>query len=137
FVAERRVEPAHRLDKAHARELVQIVRLRTPSVVPPRDRPDQPAVLLDQLRFRAAVARGRPLEQGAHITRHPSRSLSTLSMVTIVPLPGVERTRSLSVKLSMMVNPMPLRVSSPVVNMGCLACSTFSMPRPASLTLSS
>jgi len=36
-------------------------------------------------------------------------------MVTVVPFPGVERTRSVSIKLSMMVNPMPERSSFPVV----------------------
>ena len=57
-----------------------------------------------------------------------------MTIATSVPFPGVERTRILSVNVSMMVNPMPLRVSSPVVNMGWRACSTFSMPHPASFT---
>ena len=50
------------------------------------------------------------------VTRCAPRN--SLIMVTIVPLPGVERTRNLSVNDSIMVKPMPLRVSSPVVNMG-------------------
>ena len=40
---------------------------------------------------------------------------STRSMVTVVPLPGAERIFRLSVKLSMMVKPMPERSSFPVV----------------------
>ena len=55
-------------------------------------------------------------------------------MVTVVPFPGVERTRRVSIKLSMMVNPMPARSSPPVVNIGALARSTSAMPTPQSFT---
>ena len=55
----------------------------------------------------------------------------------MVPLPGTDFTAMWSMKLSMMVKPMPLRSSPPVVNMGCRAFSTSGMPRPRSLTLTS
>ena len=54
-------------------------------------------------------------------------------MVTVVPLPTVERTFTVSIKLSMMVKPMPERSSFPVVNKGVRACSTSGMPTPLSL----
>ena len=56
-------------------------------------------------------------------------------MVTVVPFPGVERTRSVSIKLSMMVNPMPERSSFPVVKRGVLACATSAIPTPQSCTV--
>ena len=55
-----------------------------------------------------------------------------LRICTVVPLPGTERTVRRSVKLSMMVKPIPLRSLPPVVYMGRRACSTFSMPQPQS-----
>ena len=39
-------------------------------------------------------------------------------MSTVVPRPGFERTVSLSMKLSIIVKPMPLRSSPPVVKSG-------------------
>ena len=51
-------------------------------------------------------------------------------MVTWVPFPGVERTFTTSMKLSMMVKPIPERSSLPVVNSGVRACSTSAMPTP-------
>ena len=59
-------------------------------------------------------------------------------MMTLVPSPGVERTVSLSIKLSMIVKPIPLRSSPPVVYNGFLALPMSSMPRPQSrMTISS
>jgi len=58
-------------------------------------------------------------------------------MVTVVPLPGVERTFTASMKLSMMVKPMPERSSLPVVKRGVRACSMSGMPTPQSRTMSS
>ena len=55
-------------------------------------------------------------------------------MVTVVPFPGVERTFRLSMKLSIMVKPIPERSSLPVVNRGARACSTSGMPTPQSFT---
>ena len=55
----------------------------------------------------------------------------------MVPRPGVERTTSLSIKLSIMVKPIPLRSSPPVVNMGWRAFSMSGMPRPWSRTVTS
>jgi hypothetical protein len=57
------------------------------------------------------------------------------SIVTVVPRPARERTFSVSIKLSMMVKPIPLRSSPPVVNMGALAFSISSMPQPQSRTV--
>ena len=51
-------------------------------------------------------------------------------MVTAVPFPGVERTFRESIKLSIMVNPIPARSSLPVVNMGVRACATSLIPTP-------
>ena len=55
-------------------------------------------------------------------------------MVTVVPFPGAERTFRESMKLSIMVKPMPERSSLPVVNRGVRACSTSAMPTPQSRT---
>lgn len=43
---------------------------------------------------------------------------------------GEERTASESIKLSMIVKPMPLRSSPPVVYSGVRACATSAMPMP-------
>ena len=51
-----------------------------------------------------------------------------------VVVDGVERTFTPSMKLSMMVKPMPLRSAPPVVNMGWRARSTSGMPTPLSFT---
>ena len=58
-------------------------------------------------------------------------------MVTDVPRPGAEVTFMASIKLSMIVKPMPLRSSPPVVYMGWRARSTSEMPTPRSLIWSS
>ncbi len=58
-----------------------------------------------------------------------------LSMVTLVPLPGTERTRTLSIKLSMTANPKPARSPPRVVNSGSIAWRTSIMPHPRSLIL--
>ena len=55
-------------------------------------------------------------------------------MVTWVPFPGVERTFTTSMKLSMMVKPIPERSSLPVVTSGVRAYSTSAMPTPQSRT---
>ena len=67
-------------------------------------------------------------------TPAPSRREMRRRRVTAVPLPGTERTFTLSIKLSMMVKPMPLRSALPVVYRGCRACSTSAMPTPLSFT---
>ena len=59
------------------------------------------------------------LQQGGCIryahTGAPIRRETLRRRVTTVPLPGVERTFTASIKLSIMVKPMPLRSSVPVV----------------------
>ena len=55
-------------------------------------------------------------------------------MVTVVPRSGTERTFRVSIKLSMMVNPMPERSSLPVVKSGVRACYTSAIPTPQSFT---
>ena len=60
-----------------------------------------------------------------------------LRMDTVVPFPGADFTVSRSIKLSMMVKPMPLRSWPPVVNSGCRAWRMSSIPRPQSRTVSS
>ena len=66
------------------------------------------------LSARNGVTRIRRADQAAHGVGHPRR-WSFRRMVTVVPRPGMERTRSLSMKPSMMVKAMPLRSSPPVV----------------------
>ena len=39
-------------------------------------------------------------------------------MYTVVPFPGWDETRMEVIKLSIIVNPMPLRSAPPVVNIG-------------------
>ena len=77
-------------------------------------------------------------EYGAKTGRQPvahrtaSRGAIRLRICTVVPFPGTDRTTNRSVKLSIIVKPMPLRSLPPVVYMGRRACSTFSIPRPQS-----
>ena len=56
-----------------------------------------------------------------------------LLIVTFVPTPSTESTSTLSIKLSIIVNPIPdLSKFDFVVNNGCLASSIFSIPFPES-----
>ena len=86
---------------------------------------------------RAASSRGQGIRHG--YTAPPLRRREMRRrMVTVVPFPGTERTRRLSIKLSIMVRPCRRRYSSPVVKSGSLARSTSSMPTPQSrMTISS
>ena len=56
-------------------------------------------------------------------------------MVTVVPFPGLERTLTVSIKLSMTANPKPARSPPRVVNSGSIAWRTSIMPHPRSLIL--
>ena len=109
----------HRLQKSQAPELVQILRVGSPAVVAADDAPDQSGVLLDQPGTGVVVPPAGLLQQGGCIryahTGAPIRRETLRRRVTTVPLPGVERTFTASIKLSIMVKPMPLRSSVPVV----------------------
>ena len=109
------VEIAHGLEKAEAAELKQIVRLDAPAEIAPRDRPDEAGVLAHHgvHGVRVPVPRGAQARKALGV--HQPRPVMRRRIVTVVPRPGAERTRSLSVKPSMIVKPMPLRSSPPVV----------------------
>ena len=119
LAAEGGVKAPHRLQKSQAPELVQILRVGSPAVVAADDAPDQSGVLLDQPGTGVVVPPAGLLQQGGGIryahTGAPIRRETLRRRVTTVPLPGVERTFTASIKLSIMVKPMPLRSSVPVV----------------------
>ena len=111
------VEAVYRFQEADAAELVQIVRVDAAPEEPARDAPDKSGILLDQPLRRLPVAllckAYRVVDIPAH--RWLIRGHIYFCMVTVVPLPGVERTRSLSMKLPIIVKPMPLLSSPPVL----------------------
>ena len=80
-----------------------------------RNAPDEPVVLLHELCAGQVVPRLRRPDQGILLRLHQRRFRICRFMVTVVPFPGFERTDSLSMKLSMIVKPMPLRSSPPVL----------------------
>ena len=67
----------------------------------------------------------------------PSVAVGRDDLAIMVGFNGDERTVTVSMKLSIIVNPIPLRSSPPVVYMGWRALSTSGMPRPWSFTVSS
>ena len=138
LAAEGGVKAPHRLEKAQAAQLVQVLRLRPPAVIAAHHAPDEPRVLLHQPGAGLVVPPAGLLQQAGDVrhahTTVPARRESFRRRVTTVPFPGLERTFTASMKLSMMVKPMPLRWASPVVNMGRRASSTSAMPTPQSFT---
>ena len=62
--------------------------------------------------------------------RAVSPLFNCLVIVTVVPCPASDSTFRSDINRSMIVNPMPLRSSPPVVNRGVLARSTSSIPTP-------
>ncbi|CAN4044410.1 Phage integrase family protein, partial [Dysosmobacter welbionis] len=89
-----KVESLHRLQKPQAPQLVQVLRVHAPAVIPPHHAPDQAVVLNHRLLAGIPVPLlGRPqqLQRGAHFV--PCiRGASRLRITTVVPRPGVERT---------------------------------------------
>ena len=118
------IEARNGFKEAEAAELIQIVRLNAAAEKAPRNAPDKPRIILNEPLGRRLV----PLLRKAQIVEHalghrkPLRWRIVLSIVTVVPLPGVLLTFSLSIKLSIMVKPIPLRSSPPVVYIGSIAC---------------
>ena len=112
------IKPLHCLDEADAPQLIQVVRLHAAAVVALDDGPDQAAVFRQHLLAGLVVAALRPLQQGKHLAHRLMRAEILRRMVTVVPRPGVDLTVRRSMKLSMMVKPIPLRSSPPVVNRG-------------------
>ena len=116
--------------KAKAAKLIQIVRLHAPAIVAAYHTPDQPVI------FQHCLLAGIPIpllsspQQFQRSAHRFTRGAIRFFITTVVPRPAVERTVRLSMKLSIMVKPMPLRSSPPVVNMGCRALSISGMPRP-------
>ena len=103
------------------------------------DAPNKPLVFLHELPAGGLIPGLRGPEQGFGDTPPlaPTRRAKRLRMVTVVPFPGLERTLTVSIKLSMMVKPIPARSSLPVVKSGARAWSMFSMPTPQSRTTTS
>src|SRR5699024_10291268 len=133
------VEAPHGLEKPQASQLVEVIRLHAAAIVAAHDRPDQAAVLPQNLlcgRLVPIPGQGQQV-QGVGGHRPAGLGSTRRRMVTRVPLPGAERTVTLSMKDSIMVKPMPLRSSPPVVYRGWRACSTSSIPRPQSRTVTS
>ena len=124
------IKALHSLQKADAAELVQVVRLDAAAEKPPRHAPDQAGVFRDHLLCRRGVPRLGAPEQVARLLRDHARRRMRRHIVTVVPRPGTDLTRSVSMKLSMIVKPMPLRSSPPVVYSGVRACATSAMPMP-------
>src|SRR5699024_4174274 len=101
-----------------AAQLIEILRLGAPAVVALHHRPDEAAVCLQGPGRRLPVPPAGQLQEVQGVGGHylpAGRGRILRRMVTRVPLPSAERTVSLSIKLSMMVKPMPLRSSPPVV----------------------
>ena len=118
--------------KTKTAQLVEVVRVYPPAVIPPHYAPDQAVVFNNCLLTGVPVTllrRPQKLQCSAHFTAF-KRGASRFFITTAVPFPGTERTVNLSIKLSIIVKPMPLRSSPPVVNMGCRALSTSDIPRP-------
>ena len=125
-----KIKPPDRFQKPKASQLVQIVRLHSPAVIPADHAPDQAVVFQHRLLTGVPVPLlSRPQQLHGAIHRL-IRGAIFFFITTVVPRPATDRTFKLSIKLSMMVKPMPLRSSPPVVNMGCRAFSTSGMPRP-------
>ena len=128
--AELFVKALHGLEKADAAELVQVVRLDAAAKKAPRHAPDESGVFLDHPLRRLHVTRLRAPQQRTRLFGNHARRRMRRHIVTVVPRPGTDLTRSVSMKLSMMVKPIPLRSSPPVVYIGVRACATSAMPTP-------
>ena len=100
-IPQGRVKPIHRLDQPHTAGLVQIVILNAPPAKAVGNGMHEPQVLADL-----------PLPLRSY---HFCLPVMRFSSTTVVPLPGLEVTRSLSQKLSITVKPSPARSPSPVV----------------------
>ena len=125
-----KIKPPDRFQKPKTSQLVQVVRLHSPAVIPADHTPDQAVVFQHCLLTCVPVPLlSRPQQLHGAIHRL-IRGAIFFFITTVVPRPATDRTFKLSIKLSMMVKPMPLRSSPPVVNMGCRAFSTSGMPRP-------
>ena len=124
------IKALHGLEKADAAELVQVVGLDAAAEKAPRHAPDEAGVFLDHLLRRLFVTRLHTPQQRTHLFGDHARRRMRRHMVTVVPRPGTDLTRSVSMKLSMIVKPMPLRSSPPVVYIGVRACATSAMPTP-------
>ena len=124
------VKALHGLQKTDAAELVQVIRLDAAAKKPPRHAPDQASIFRDHPLCRRSVSRLSAPEQIARLLRDHARRRMRRHIVTVVPRPGTDLTRSVSMKLSMIVKPMPLRSSPPVVYIGVRACATSAMPMP-------
>ena len=107
----RRVKAAHRLDEADTGKLIQIVRLRTAPEIPPRDGMDESAVFRDEHALGFTVAFGCTAQQRRHALGQVSRSRRAWSWSRPCRAPAQSAHESRSVKLSMMVKPMPLRAN--------------------------
>ena len=121
--------------KAEAAKLKQVVRVCTSAEKAPRYAPDKAGVAVYKSFAGFFVsAFGLYKQLFRYIFRHFLPALTEIlrRMVTVVPRPGFERTRRLSIKLSIMVKPIPLRSSPPVVNMGDRARLISGMPTPLS-----
>ena len=126
------VEPLHRLQKTQASQLVEILRIHSSAAIPLHYAPDETVIGDHSLLAGLPVSLlGRPqqFQPRAHFAAGRRRE-SFFFITTVVPRPGTERTVTASMKLSIMVKPMPLRSAPPVVNMGWRACSMSGMPRP-------
>ena len=128
--AELFVKALHGLEKADAAELVQVVGLNAAAEKAPRHAPDESGVFLDHPLRRLHVTRLRAPQQRTRLFGDHARRRMRRHIVTVVPRPGTDLTRSVSMKLSMMVKPIPLRSSPPVVYIGVRACATSAMPTP-------
>ena len=124
------VKALHGLEKADAAELIQVVRFDAAAEKAPRHAPDESGVFLDHPLRRLHVTRLRAPQQRTRLFGDHARRRMRRHIVTVVPRPGTDLTRSVSIKLSMMVKPMPLRSSPPVVYIGVRACATSAMPTP-------
>ena len=125
-----RVKPLHRLEKANAAQLVQVVRLHPPADSTAarcsrsvRCFPAAPARQASLSPFWAPVQQ-RPSCSALIRRRRAARGDRFAAWSRWCPSPARSAPSAESIKLSIMVKPMPLRSSPPVVNSGCRACST-------------
>ena len=120
--AGRQLEARHRLDKGHAGHLKEVVILRAAPRKAGDHHAHKPLILLKEGREGSLISGLGRLEKLSAAASFLLHHRSLLLMVTVVPRPGLELTRSVSMKVSIMEKPMPLR-SSPgaVVKQGCRA----------------
>ena len=124
-IPEARIKSSDGFQKPHTSELEQIIGINPARRKSSDNTPYQCSVLRDQIFTGSLISALRSDDQSCLIAQVfclPERRMEIrFVIVTVVPFPITERTFKESMKLSMMVNPIPLRSESPVVYIGTSA----------------